>query len=91
MAKFCVKIKVTGPLEEIEVISGALSPDDKIGVPENISLESNLTENELNYKVCTLIKSSRDILTLKNTVIDIIEHMKIASKAYTAVHRSEDG
>jgi len=91
MAKLCVKIKVTGPPREIEIVSGALSPDDKIGIPENIGLESNLTGNELNYKVCTLIKSSRDILTLKNTVIDIIEHVKIASKAYTAVRESEDG
>ena len=86
MVKLCVKMTIEGSLEEIEVVSRAVSPDDKIDVPKNIILESSLEGNELNYKVCTLVQSSRDILTLKNTVIDIIEHMKIASKAYTAVH-----
>jgi hypothetical protein len=91
MFKLCVKIKVKGLPREIEVISRALSPDDKIGIPRNIDLESNLLEDELNYKVCALIENSRDILTLKNTLIDIIEHMKIASKVYTTVCKTGDG
>ncbi|MEB3755629.1 MAG: hypothetical protein GSR79_02025 [Desulfurococcales archaeon] len=82
MPKICVRLIVTGPSEELNVISKAVSPDNKIGLPTGVTLEWFPREGSIEYNICIYAKEGGDVLTLKSTVNDLVEHLELAKKVY---------
>ncbi len=76
---------ITGSPDELDVISKAVSPDNKIGLPIGVTLECFPRNDSIEYNVCMNTRDGRDVLTLKSTVNDLIEHLKLARKVYDTV------
>ncbi len=66
-----------------EAIRKALEPDN-IGIPESISIRIVEKEDKIRI-IVEYTGSPRNILTLRNTVDDLLEHLNIAVKAIESV------
>ncbi len=66
-----------------EAIRKTLEPDN-IGVPEGISIKIMEEEDKIRI-IVEYMGSPRNILTLRNTVDDLLEHLNIAVKAIESV------
>jgi urease gamma subunit len=80
-----VKIIITGSSRELDVVSKSVAPDNNQGLPSGITLEFNSSEEMVKYNLCTNAEDGHDVLSLKNTVTDLIEHLKVADNVYRIV------
>ncbi|MCE4614869.1 MAG: hypothetical protein F7B60_05025 [Desulfurococcales archaeon] len=85
MPKICVRIIVKGSSDEVNIVSKSVSPDNDLGLPSGVTLDLVPRDNIVEYNICMNATEGRDLLSLKNTVIDLIEHLKIADCVYHTV------
>ncbi len=50
---------------------------DNINIPKGMEIEMNYNENHANIKITMEILSPKDILTLRNTADEILEHANL--------------
>ncbi len=86
MSEYKVRIEVIleGNNKKLESLIKAIKPDN-VNVPENISIEEEVHKDKAIIVVNGIVKEPKDVLRIRNTVDDLLEHLILSHRVIETV------
>ncbi len=86
MSEYKVRIEVIlkGNHRKLESLIKAIKPDN-VNVPENISIKEDVHEDKAIIIVNGIVKEPKDVLRIRNTIDDLLEHLILSHKVIETV------
>ncbi len=82
--KVRIEIILTNSHRQLKSLIKAVKPDN-VNVPENINIEEKFCEGKAIIVIDSIVKEPKDILRVRNTVDDLLEHLILSYKVIETV------
>ncbi len=82
--KIRIEIILTNNHRQLKSLIKAVKPDN-VNVPENINIEEKFYEEKAIIVIDGIVKEPKDILRVRNTVDDLLEHLILSYKVIETV------